>query len=63
MAKATLSTCGMGPCQGRMCAHNAAPVLAAAQQRLVPDVGYPRARFPLKTLTLRQLAEGEDSAD
>lgn len=52
--------CGMGPCQGRMCAHNAAPILAAAQQRSETDVGYPRARFPLKPLTLAQLATAED---
>ena len=39
--------CGMGPCQGRMCGHNAAAILADTQQRQVSETGYARARFPL----------------
>ncbi|MBG6243955.1 hypothetical protein CS369_02270 [Candidatus Symbiopectobacterium sp. 'North America'] len=54
--------CGMGPCQGRMCGHNAAAILADTQQRHVSETGYVRARFPLKPVTLAQLAlSGDDS--
>lgn len=55
--------CGMGPCQGRMCAHNAASILASAQQCATSAVGYPRARFPLKPLTLQQLADAENKVN
>ncbi|MGL9721317.1 hypothetical protein [Symbiopectobacterium sp.] len=54
--------CGMGPCQGRMCGHNAAVILAETQQRHVSETVYARARFPLKPVTLAQLAlSGDDS--
>lgn len=53
--------CGMGHCQGRMCAHNAATILAKTQQRSTREIGYPRARFPLKPLTLKQLADAENT--
>ncbi|RLM23416.1 hypothetical protein BIY29_10440 [Brenneria alni] len=49
--------CGMGACQGRMCGQNAAQLLAHAQQRKMQDVGYQRARFPLKPITLAELAQ------
>lgn len=53
---------GMGPCQGRQCNYTIAHVLAAAEGRVVPDVGLYRVRPPLKPLTLSELA-GLDTAD
>ncbi|MBG6246809.1 MULTISPECIES: hypothetical protein [Symbiopectobacterium] len=41
------TSCGMGPCQGRMCGHNAAVILADTQQRHVSETGYARPVFPL----------------
>lgn len=55
--------CGMGPCQGRMCGHNAAVILAGTQQRHVSETGYTRARFPLKPVTLAQLALSDDDTE
>ncbi|WP_168197546.1 NAD(P)/FAD-dependent oxidoreductase [Brenneria corticis] len=53
--------CGMGPCQGRMCGQNAARLLADAQGSAMAEVGYQRARFPLKPITLAELAQsGEE---
>ncbi|PWC19961.1 FAD/NAD(P)-binding oxidoreductase [Brenneria roseae subsp. roseae] len=53
--------CGMGPCQGRMCAQNAAQLLAHTQQRDMSGVGYQRNRFPIKPITLAELAQsGEE---
>jgi len=53
---------GMGPCQGRQCGYTIARVLAAAEQRTVPDVGLYRVRPPLKPVTLSELA-ALDSSD
>lgn len=55
--------CGMGPCQGRMCGHTAAVILADTQQRHVSETGYARARFPLKPVTLAQLALSNDDTE
>lgn len=55
---------GMGPCQGRMCNYTIANVLAAAEGRMVPDVGLYRVRPPLKPITFSELAslDTEDAA-
>lgn len=55
--------CAMGPCQGRMCEHNAAVILADTQQRHVSETGYARARFPLKPVTLAQLALSSEDTE
>jgi len=48
--------CGMGPCQGRMCAPTAAEVLAGARNVPVQDIEPLRTRFPAKPLTVGELA-------
>ena len=48
--------CGMGPCQGRMCATTAAEVLAQARGVGIEAIEPYRARFPIKPLTLGELA-------
>lgn len=49
------SRCGMGPCQGRQCGGTVAALIAQVQQRDPSDVGYYRARPPLKPITLGQM--------
>ncbi|MBI4182654.1 MAG: FAD-dependent oxidoreductase [Proteobacteria bacterium] len=48
--------CGMGPCQGRLCALTVAEVIAAARGVPVPEVGVYRVRPPIKPLLLGELA-------
>lgn len=48
--------CGMGPCQGRMCAAIAAEVLAAARGVPVPEIEPYRTRFPIKPITVGEVA-------
>jgi NADPH-dependent 2,4-dienoyl-CoA reductase/sulfur reductase-like enzyme len=48
--------CGMGPCQGRLCALTVAEVIAAARGVSVPEVGCYRVRPPIKPVTLGELA-------
>jgi NADPH-dependent 2,4-dienoyl-CoA reductase/sulfur reductase-like enzyme len=48
--------CGMGPCQGRMCAPTAAAVMAEARGVPVAAIEPYRGRFPTKPLTLGELA-------
>ena len=48
--------CGMGPCQGRMCASTAAEVLADARNVPVHEIEPLRTRFPTKPLTVGELA-------
>jgi NADPH-dependent 2,4-dienoyl-CoA reductase/sulfur reductase-like enzyme len=52
----SFTRCGMGPCQGRLCGLTVAEVIAAARGVPVPNVGYYRLRFPIKPLTLGELA-------
>ena len=47
---------GMGPCQGRMCGLTVTEVIAAARGVPPADVGYYRLRFPIKPITLGELA-------
>jgi len=48
--------CGMGMCQGRMCATSVAEVLAAARNRAVREIEPFRARFPTKPVTVGEVA-------
>jgi len=54
-AKAFLR-CGMGPCQGRMCASTVTEVIAAANGLSPSDVGSYRIRPPIKPVTLAEVA-------
>jgi len=48
--------CGMGPCQGRMCGLTVVDVMAQARGVEPSEVGYYRLRFPVKPLTLGEIA-------
>jgi len=48
--------CGMGPCQGRLCGLTVTDVIADARGVPPAEVGYYRLRFPVKPLTLGELA-------
>jgi len=48
--------CGMGMCQGRMCATSVAEVLAAARNRAVREIEPFRTRFPTKPVTVGEVA-------
>jgi len=47
---------GMGPCQGRMCALTVSQVIAAELGTSMAEVGTYRVRFPIKPLTVGELA-------
>jgi NADPH-dependent 2,4-dienoyl-CoA reductase/sulfur reductase-like enzyme len=55
--------CGMGACQGRQCALTASEMLAQERGVSPRDVGYVRARFPAKPVTLAELAAWPSSDD
>jgi hypothetical protein len=48
--------CGMGPCQGRMCGPVGLEVLAAARGIPVSAVEPLRTRFPIKPVSVGELA-------
>ena len=48
--------CGMGPCQGRMCATLVSEIFAKRRQTCVGEVGHYRVRPPVKPLTVGELA-------
>lgn len=48
--------CGMGPCQGRFCGSTVAEVIADERGVHPREVGYYRIRFPIKPLTLGEMA-------
>ncbi|MEP7327983.1 MAG: NAD(P)/FAD-dependent oxidoreductase [Betaproteobacteria bacterium] len=48
--------CGMGPCQGRFCGLTVTELIAREQHREPGDVGHYRLRFPVKPITLAELA-------
>ncbi|MDR6759283.1 bacterioferritin-associated ferredoxin [Mycoplana sp. BE70] len=52
----TMLRCGMGPCQGRMCAATVTELLADEQQRHPADVGTYRLRPPVKPVPLHEIA-------
>lgn len=52
----TMLRCGMGPCQGRMCAATVTELLADAQRRHPADIGTYRLRPPIKPVPLSEIA-------
>jgi thioredoxin reductase/bacterioferritin-associated ferredoxin len=48
--------CGMGPCQGRFCGLTVTELIAGERKVSPAEVGYYRLRFPIKPLTLGELA-------
>jgi NADPH-dependent 2,4-dienoyl-CoA reductase/sulfur reductase-like enzyme len=54
--------CGMGPCQGRMCGPIAAQIMARARSVDVPAVEPFRPRFPVRPVTVGELAALADAA-
>ena len=48
--------CGMGPCQGRFCALTVTEIIARESSRPAASVGALHARFPLKPVTLAEIA-------
>jgi len=48
--------CGMGPCQGRFCGLTVTELIARARGVPPAEVGYYRLRFPIKPITLGELA-------
>ena len=50
---------GMGPCQGRMCALTVSEVIADQLGKSMAEVGTYRVRFPIKPLTVGELASLE----
>lgn len=52
----TFLRCGMGPCQGRMCASTVTNMIAAERGCSPAEIGTYRVRFPVKPLRLSELA-------
>jgi NADPH-dependent 2,4-dienoyl-CoA reductase/sulfur reductase-like enzyme len=52
----SFSRCGMGQCQGRICAATVGRLLCERLEKSVEAVGYYRTRSPVKPLPLAQLA-------
>jgi NADPH-dependent 2,4-dienoyl-CoA reductase/sulfur reductase-like enzyme len=52
----SFSRCGMGPCQGRLCGLTVTEILSRERHKSPEEIGYYRTRFPIKPLTLGQLA-------
>jgi thioredoxin reductase/bacterioferritin-associated ferredoxin len=48
--------CGMGPCQGRLCGLTVTEMIAAERKVSPAEVGYYRLRFPIKPLTVAEIA-------
>ena len=48
--------CGMGPCQGRFCGLTVTELVARERKASCDAVGYFRMRFPVKPITLGELA-------
>ena len=55
----TATRCGMGPCQGRMCAATVAEIIADELGVEVPEAGHYRIRSPLKPIFVEELARLE----
>jgi len=55
--------CGMGPCQGRFCGLTVNALIAREQQRDPAEVGYYRLRFPVKPVTLTEIAAAPTTAE
>lgn len=52
----SLVRCGMGPCQGRFCGLTVTELIARARDVPADEVGHYRLRFPIKPITLGELA-------
>lgn len=48
--------CGMGPCQGRLCGLTVSELIAQERGLGPGEIGYYRLRFPIKPITLAELA-------
>ena len=48
--------CGMGPCQGRFCGLTVTEIIARERKLSPATIGHFRQRFPVKPLTLGELA-------
>jgi NADPH-dependent 2,4-dienoyl-CoA reductase/sulfur reductase-like enzyme len=48
--------CGMGPCQGRLCGLTVTEMIAAERKVSPAEVGYYRLRFPIKPITVAEIA-------
>lgn len=55
--------CGMGLCQGRMCGSTVSRIIAEETRLGREDVGSYHVRFPLKPLSLTELAGGPDPGE
>ncbi len=53
--------CGMGPCQGRICGSAMTRILSEATGESPGRIGNRNVRFPLKPLSLEELASGPDA--
>jgi bacterioferritin-associated ferredoxin len=51
-----VTRCGVGPCQGRFCALTACEIVAEERGVSPADVGHPRVRFPVRPVTLAEIA-------
>ena len=58
----SMTRCGMGPCQGRMCGTTVSELLAKWRNTEVADVGYYHLRSPMRLLNLEELAKLETVA-
>ena len=54
--------CGMGPCQSRLCGTTLTALIAQVRGCPVETVGPPRLRFPLKPVTLAEMATAETNS-
>ena len=52
----SLTRCGMGPCQARMCGLSVSEIIADQRKISPEDVGYFKIRSPIRPITLAQLA-------
>ncbi len=52
----TITRCGMGPCQGRMCGPALGEIVAAELDRSIPATGLLSVRPPLKQIPLGEIA-------
>jgi hypothetical protein len=59
-AKAYLR-CGMGPCQGRICASTTAALIAEVRGVPVEAIAPLRPRAPYRPITVAQMAAGAES--
>ena len=56
----SITRCGMGPCQGRMCGHTVSELLSEWRSQSVADVGYYRLRSPMRLISLQELSGMND---